>query len=79
MPNMKSEWIEDEKGICNVAHYVHSNPVHHGFVKNLSSWRFSSYNAYLSQSATRVSKDIILNIFGSLENFYLFVTSNQFN
>jgi putative transposase len=69
MPNMKSELIEDEKGICNVIHYIHSNPVHHGFVKEINLWRYSSYNAYLSQSPTRLSKGRVLDIFGGLEHF----------
>jgi putative transposase len=65
MPNMKSDLIKDEPGICKVIHYIHANPVHHGFVKDMSEWKFSSYNTYLSQSATKLSKDVILDIFGS--------------
>jgi len=43
--------------------------VHHGFVKDISEWKFSSYNAYLSQSATKLSKEAILDIFGTKEYF----------
>ncbi|MEO8765004.1 MAG: transposase [Ginsengibacter sp.] len=69
MPNMKSVLIEDEAGICKVVHYVHANAVHHGFAKRLSDWKYSSYNGYLSQAATKLSKEAILKIFGSREYF----------
>ena len=69
MPNMKSELIKDEPGICNVVHYIHANPVHHGFVKKVDDWRYSSYNAYLSKSVTKLSKEIILDIFGGIDYF----------
>ncbi|MDQ2862986.1 MAG: transposase [Bacteroidota bacterium] len=69
MPNMKSEFIGDETGICNVIHYIHANPVHHGFVKEMRLWKYSSYNTYLSQLTTRLSKNIILDIFGGFEHF----------
>jgi REP element-mobilizing transposase RayT len=69
IPNMKSEFINDESGICKVVHYIHANPVHHGFVKGLNEWKFSSYSAYLSQASTKLSKEMILDIFGSKEYF----------
>ncbi|MEP6949103.1 MAG: hypothetical protein ABI863_07520 [Ginsengibacter sp.] len=66
---MKSVLIEDEAGICKVVHYIHANPAHHGFVKELGEWKFSSYNAYLSPSVTKLSRKVILDIFGSKEYF----------
>ncbi len=72
MPNMKSKIIEDEAEICNVTHYVHANPVHHGFVKELSQWKYSSYNTYLSKTSTKLSMQIILDIFGGKEYFIKF-------
>ena len=69
MPNMKSNIIEDETGICKVTHYVHANPVHHGFVAKLSDWKYSSYNTYLSNTSTKISRQIIVDIFGGKEYF----------
>lgn len=69
MPNMKTNLIEDETGICKVTHYVHANPIHHGFVKDMSDWKYSSYNTYLSNAATKISKQIVLDIFGGREHF----------
>jgi len=70
MPNMKTNLIEDNSGICKVTHYVHSNPVHHGFVKKLEDWKFSSYNSYLSDLTTNLSKKEIIEIFGS-KNYFI--------
>ncbi len=64
MPNMKSVLIPDEAGTCKAVHYTHANPVHHGFVKDMQEWKFSSYNAYLSKSPTKLLKGVILEIFG---------------
>ena len=69
IPNMKSILIEDESGLCKVTWYIHANPVHHRFVKNMGDWKFSSFNSYLSDSETKLSKEEILNIFGSKEYF----------
>ena len=69
IPNMKSILIEDESGLCKVTRYIHANPVHHRFVKNIGDWKFSSFNSYLSDSETKLSKEEILNIFGSKEYF----------
>lgn len=69
IPNMKSDLIEDENGLCKVVHYIHANPVHHGFVKEMGNWKFSSYNSYLLQAATKLSKKEILDVFGSKEYF----------
>lgn len=70
MPNMKANIIEDNSSICKVTHYVHANPVHHGFVKNLEDWKFSSYNSYLSDLTTKLSKKEIIEIFGS-KNYFI--------
>jgi putative transposase len=69
MPNMKADVISDNAGICNITHYIHANPIHHGFVADIRDWKFSSYNAYGSRSVTKLSKDLIIDIFGSMNNF----------
>ena len=36
IPNMKTVIVEENNSICKVVHYIHTNPVHHGFVKTLN-------------------------------------------
>jgi len=35
--------IETDEYFKNLIHYIHYNPVHHGFVEDLRDWKFSSY------------------------------------
>lgn len=49
--------------------YVHNNPVEHGFTTRREDWKYSSYNAILSDKQTNISKEDVLNIFGGRENF----------
>ncbi|CAN5439613.1 hypothetical protein BH20BAC1_BH20BAC1_09320 [soil metagenome] len=69
IPNMKAEIIDNEPGICNVVHYIHTNPIHHGFVLSPEQWKYSSYNAYLSDTPSQVSRKFLLDLFGGKTNF----------
>lgn len=69
IPNFKSKMIENDLSFCKLVHYIHSNPVHHGFVKEISKWRFSSYNSLLSKKTTGLERDYVLTIFGGTEQF----------
>ena len=65
IPNMKQISINTTNDICKIVHYIHSNPVHHGFVKRIEDWKFSSYKTYLSDSDTKLARNEIIEIFGS--------------
>lgn len=38
--------IRDEKDFENHIHYIHYNPIKHGYVKNLDDWQYSSFGAW---------------------------------
>ncbi|MBR2648344.1 MAG: hypothetical protein IKD55_05860 [Sediminibacterium sp.] len=69
MPNFKTNDIEDDLAFCAITHYIHANPVHHGFVKDIREWRFSSFKALHSDKLTRLERDYVLNIFGNKQAF----------
>lgn len=69
IPNMKVKLIRGDSSLCKIVHYIHINPVHHGFVKEITGWKFTSYNSYLSNGETRLSKKEVLRVFGSKEYF----------
>lgn len=69
MPSMKTELVETDESFCKVVHYLHANPVHHGFVKKLDQWMHSSYQILLSDSVTEIRRNEVMNIFGSREAF----------
>ena len=66
---MKMEAITDDSHFCKAIHYVHCNPVHHGFTKKIDRWPHSSYHAFLSKNATKLERDYVLDIFGGVNAF----------
>lgn len=66
--HFKRVCIEDEDYLKQLIIYVHLNPKHH-FDMDFVNYRFSSYEAYLSQKETKISRNEILNLFGDIENF----------
>ncbi len=69
IPNMKTEEIFEDASFCKVVHYIHANPVHHGFVKRIDNWPHSSYRLFLSKSPTKLERDYVVKVFGGLDNF----------
>lgn len=65
MPNFKTNNIEDDLAFCAITHYIHANPVHHGFAKNVWEWKFSSYQSLCSDKPTKLERDYVLTIFGN--------------
>jgi len=69
--------VEDEDYFVCLINYIHRNPVHHGFTKNYGDWKYSSYNAYLSEQPTRVNRNEGLSLFSSLDAFIRFHQENK--
>jgi putative transposase len=63
--------ITSDNYFTNIIHYIHHNPVHHGFVKNLADWPWSSYHDFLLPELTPVQQEVI-NWFGNRHQFMLF-------
>ncbi|PWK17458.1 transposase IS200 family protein [Arcicella aurantiaca] len=71
-PNFKRKLVETDKYFTQLVYYIHANPVHHGFVKDLSAWNYSSYHAFLSRKQTNLQRDEVLNWFGNVDSFRTF-------
>jgi putative transposase len=69
MPNMKREEVNNDGSFCKVVHYIHANPVHHKFVKEVNKWAYSSYNTFLSKAPTKIERGYVLQVFGGLDWF----------
>jgi len=67
--NFKRKLVDGESYFSKVIHYIHANPVHHGFTKDISSWHWSSYNSILSEQPTQINRKEVLNWFGGREAF----------
>lgn len=70
----KRKIIEDEKYFFSAVYYIHSNPVHHGIIKDLTTYRFSSYNSLIGSKETKLCRSDVIAWFGGKENFIEFHT-----
>ena len=69
MPNFKTNPVEDDLSFCALTQYIHANPVHHGFVKDIKEWKYSSFNTLCSQKPTKLDREHLINIFGNKQAF----------
>lgn len=67
--SVKRKPITNEHYLTACIRYLHMNPIHHGFVASLESWKWSSYQALLSLHETQLSRETALSWFGNMENY----------
>ncbi|MEP7278592.1 MAG: hypothetical protein ABI813_08125 [Bacteroidota bacterium] len=72
LKNFSRRIITTDSYFSKIIHYIHANPVHHGFVKAICDWHWSSYNTFLSNHPTKINRDEVLNWFGGKEGFIQF-------
>jgi len=61
--------ITSEKYLNNLIYYIHNNPVHHGFVKTMADYPWSSYGSMVSDKPTKLQRDEVLEMFLGRQNF----------
>jgi len=49
--------------------YIHNNPLKHGLCYSSEKWKYSSYNAIISDRPTEIKRDEVLEWFESKDNF----------
>lgn len=55
----KSEPVENEEYFLTVLRYIHQNPIKAGICENISDYKYSSYNEYLSTSWLTNTKAVL--------------------
>lgn len=60
--------VDNDSYFTGLIAYIHHNPVHHGFVKNMADWTWSSWHAYTSQKKTKLQVAEVLEWFGNTKN-----------
>jgi len=60
--------LNDENYLKHLILYVHLNPKHH-LDLNFKEYKFSSYEAFISEKETKIEKEKVLKLFSGLENF----------
>ncbi len=53
----------------NLVHYIHHNPVHHGFCNRLQEYPWSSYGSVVSVKPTKLQRKKIIGKFDNIGNF----------
>ena len=58
-------------------HYIHNNPVNHGFVKNISNWKYSSYHSYINLTKeSKIERAEMMQYFETVNDFIEYHKSN---
>jgi putative transposase len=65
----KRTLIKDENHFLEMLQYIHHNPIHHKFCENYEDWDYSSYHHYFSEEKDYLAKKVVLDTFGSLDEF----------
>ncbi|WP_295230122.1 transposase [uncultured Chryseobacterium sp.] len=74
---VKRKKITDEKYLLKVLHYIHNNPVNHGFVTEAGLWKYSSYRSYINpEKESKVNRSEIMQYFDSVHIFENYHQSN---
>jgi REP element-mobilizing transposase RayT len=69
MQNFGRREIYTENDFCSTCHYIHANPVHHGFTDSLEKWPYSSYKAILNGTLDWIDSATVLDYFGSKKEY----------
>ena len=72
MDYIRRVMINDDFQLSSTIFYVHKNAVHHGYCKNISDWRWTSYKTYLSNLPTKIKRQRVLDFFGDETAFVKF-------
>ena len=72
MKPFKRKRIRDEVYMKKLIHYIHYNPVHHGFVDDLRDWPCSSYESFFSEKASKLKREQVIEWFADIDNFVAF-------
>lgn len=72
MDYIRRVMITDDSQLSSTIFYVHKNAVHHGYCKNITDWRWSSYKTFLSKSPTKIKRKQVLEFFGDEAGFIKF-------
>lgn len=72
----QSKEITSEEYLTSIIHYIHHNPIHHGFCKQYEDRPHSSYHALISSLPTQLQREETLDWFGGIKAFEVFHKKN---
>jgi putative transposase len=69
---LKRKEIASEHYLNKVVHYIHYNPIHHGFSTSVMDWDFSSIHAFVAGKKSKVQMDSVIKWFDNEQHFWSF-------
>lgn len=74
---LKRKRVNDEKYLRKLLHYIHNNPVNHGFVEDINDWKYSSYYSYINlDKASKIERTEMMQYFETIKDFIEYHKSN---
>ncbi len=61
--------VDSTSYLMRLVIYIHQNPQKHQFTEDFREWNYSSYHELTSNVPTRLSREKIMLLFGSMEDF----------
>jgi len=68
----KRKEITSDNYYTKLIHYIHANPVHHGFTKSIEEWNYSSYHSLISDKPTHLKREEVLEWYNGKNDFIAF-------
>ncbi|MBC7389770.1 MAG: hypothetical protein H7329_11200 [Opitutaceae bacterium] len=66
---LRRKLVDQDRYYSILVYYIHANPVHHKFCKNISEWEFSSFESLLSGKLTKLEREQTIQWFGNNKDF----------
>lgn len=63
--------IDSRNYLITLIHYIHHNPIHHGFTQNYLDWDYSSFAAITSDQTTKVKRQKVLELFNDSRDEFI--------
>ncbi|RDB06715.1 hypothetical protein DVG78_08250 [Runella aurantiaca] len=73
---IKRKQVKNENYFTKLVHYIHYNPVHHGFCKDINNWQYTSFHLILDNRATKLERTYVLKWFDGESEFVKFHKSS---
>ena len=75
--NFERKLVTTESYFQKLIFYIHNNPVHHGFVKQMNLYAWSSFESVVSEKPTLLKRNEVLNLYGNKEDFIYYHSQQQ--
>ena len=65
----KRKRVNESTYFSKLVHYIHYNPLEADLCQKIDQWKYSSYNQIISNEATFLNREELINWFNDLDNF----------